>query len=86
MTFEKEAFQPDEVVAIKAQVDNTQCTKDLSKITMKLIRHIESKDLKFCFDNEDTLFCKDFPGVEAGKSEWVNISFSLNEISKDAAK
>lgn len=71
---------------MKAHIDNTECAKDLTSITCKLIRHVESRHGQWFFDCEDTLYTGTFPGVQAGKSEWVNISFSLEEIAKDSQK
>jgi hypothetical protein len=55
LAFEKEAYMPDEAVNIKAYIDNSQCSKALDKIVVKLVRHIDSHDNKWQFVHEDTL-------------------------------
>jgi hypothetical protein len=40
VNFERDAYNPEEFANVNCIVDNTQCTKDIDKITVKLYRDI----------------------------------------------
>jgi len=43
LKFDKDSFSPNETINIMANIDNTQCKKDLDKIVINLIRNIRAK-------------------------------------------
>lgn len=42
LSCEKDAFEPNDILNIKAEIDNSKCFKKLDNITAHLIRRIES--------------------------------------------
>jgi hypothetical protein len=56
--FERDAYNPEEFANVNCLIDNTACSKDLDKVTIKLYRDIIafSRDgLKF---TDSTVVCK----------------------------
>lgn len=55
MTCEKDAFNPNEMLNIKATIDNTKCWKDLETMTANLVRRIEVRDGAWSYVRDEIL-------------------------------
>jgi len=55
VTCEKDAFEPTEIINLKTYVDNSNCSRNLDKITANLVRRIEVKDGIWSFAHDEIL-------------------------------
>jgi len=55
LTCEKDAFNPNEMLNIKATIDNTKCWKDLETMTANLVRRIEVRDGAWSYVRDEIL-------------------------------
>lgn len=67
MTCEKDAFNPNEMLNIKATIDNTKCFKNLDVMTANLIRRIEVRDGAWSFIKDEILKSQTYKTIQAGQ-------------------
>lgn len=67
--FEKDAYTPDEVCRAMCDVDNSQCTKEINDISIRLMQHVElkAKDGQIYTENR-LLESKRFDGLGANQA------------------
>lgn len=87
ITFEKDSYSPNENANILCVVDNSQCTKDITNIYVKLVRVVKgfdsSKDKEF--SNRTTVLNRKYPGVAAGKTESKLLVLCLKDIANETS-
>lgn len=84
---EKNIYQPEDTVRVIAEVDNSDCSMEIQKISVKLKREIKAVEygkavFRGKFDQKTTLETKEYPGLNKHEKVTLNIDLILDDIQK----
>ena len=84
---EKDSFQPNELLKVNLDIDNTGCSRTLNSIKVKLIREVISTAVAgSSFSEKETVMKRSIEGCEQNSHVKRQVEFPLEQISFKANK